>query len=180
MPSSNQRHSHPAVNVSGLYHILCWICPCFVLVLQLNPLILQNFNVWQEYAFFFHLTPWLHMNNTKREDEKIQVYIQFGTTRFGFFKRLIYVFSVMLISYRKNFCLLKRGRKIGLNELFMHWYLSYTLCRLLENLKRNGTIVCIRKYTCFLVFVFLISCHPQLVIIIYMADIDILIKSSFF
>lgn len=53
------------------------------------------------------------MNNTKNKDEngKIPACIQFGTIRFGFLKRLFYVFSLMLISYRKNLCLLKRDRE---------------------------------------------------------------------
>lgn len=70
------------------------------------------------------------MNNTKdkKGSGKTQAYIQRGTTNFGFLKMLFYVFGVRLISYRKNFCLLRRDRENRFKLIILCVYIHHRSC----------------------------------------------------
>lgn len=155
----------------------------FVLVLLLNPFTEVSY-LARAYIFLqllFHFNPCLSMNNTKNEDEnrKIQAYIQFGTTRFGFLKMHFDVFSVMLVSYRKNFCPSRRdmGNRLKL-IIYAFIFIIYPVPTFrTTEAQWKHSILYMEVSLCFLVLVFLISHHPQLIVTICMADI--LIKLSF-
>ena len=61
LQSSKWKHSHPAVNVSELYHILWWIRPLFCLGFAFKSFYRSLMFGKSMFPGFFYFTPWLSL-----------------------------------------------------------------------------------------------------------------------